>query len=594
MASFDVVVVGGGVSGVCCAIQAARLGAKTALLETEQVLGGNSSALLGVHILGAAVHGQRPWGQETGIIEELELEALHAGAFLEPPEGAAYFTALWSEILRRKCLESGVHLFLRTVGLSAERKGFRVVQVKAFDLARHEPVEFEVKHILVDASGDGHVAASAGCSWRYGREGRAEFGELFAPEEADTNIAGASLIYWVENTGRPVDYQALPGVPEYASEQELPYGKVDLWKDGRAVGVSWATEWGGHLDTLKDNDKIYAALVDQVLGLVDFAKHKAEGKEAFANYKLLWLSPRLGKRESRRFIGDYTLTQHDLYAQERLPDRVAYGGFPIDQHESAPDPDKPRIIYYDIPPLYDIPLRALYSKDVDNVMLAGRLISGTHVAHGSYRVMKTGGAIGQAVGACAALCSAYKLTPRAIARLHIEELQQLLLREDATILDLANEDREDVARGAKVTASWESPEHPADNVTDGVHRQFAEQPSHKWVGEGLFPQYLTVHFAKPQVVGAVQLTFDTKLRDYRGVNLQPAAFGQTPRAYRLWVVKGGQGKLVAEVDSNYQRMRRHSFEPLEAEQLVLEIDATNGAEWAGVYEIRAWRQLPLL
>jgi hypothetical protein len=592
---YDVVVLGGGLAGVSAAIQAARLGARVALVEREQVLGGLSSALFGIHILGATEHGNRPWAQETGLVEELELEALHEGAFFEPAPGVIpYFNSRWSDLLRRKCEEAGVHLYLKSLALSAERTGFKVSEVTIAQGSRHELRRLTIEHALVDATGDGDIAASLGCSFRYGREGREEFKECFAPEQPDLNVAGASLIYWLVNTGKPVEFTPPPGTPVYKDASDVIYGAPPVVRDGRSVVISWATEWGGHLDTLRDEDIIYRKLLEQIYATVDWVKNRSPYAEAMANYQLAWISPLLGKRESRRFIGDYTLTQHDLYPQERLFDRVAYGGFPIDQHEAAADPERPRIVYYDWPDLYDIPLRALYSKDLDNVLFAGRNISGTHVAHGSYRVMKTCGAMGQAVGACAAFCAAYGTTPRGVARMYLDELQQTLLREDATILGLTNDDPLDLARKATVSASSESPDLPAAAVTDGHNRQLADAPAHKWVAEGLFPQYVTLHFKRPTKIGAAQLTFDTNLNSYRGAQFAPRAIPETPKHYRVWLATGGQGEVVAEEEANYQRVRRHEFEPREAEQLVLEVIETNGSTHAGVYELRAYERWPQL
>jgi hypothetical protein len=161
-----------------------------------------------------------------------------------------------------------------------------------------------------------------------------------------------------------------------------------------------------------------------------------------------------GKRESRRLIGDYIMTQHDAVSARAFPDQVAYGGWSIDLHppEGIYDPGPPSLHHYLKRP-YSIPFRSLYSKNIDNLMFAGRNISVSHVALGTTRVMATCGVMGQAVGTAAALCIKRDATPRQVGQTHIKRLQQLLLKDDGYLIGLRNEDPHDLARSAKVTAS---------------------------------------------------------------------------------------------------------------------------------------------
>ena len=169
---------------------------------------------------------------------------------------------------------------------------------------------------------------------------------------------------------------------------------------------------------------------------------------------MIGVSPKAGKRESRRFIGDYILTQTDVENARQFPDAVAYGGYAVDVHD--PIGTQVKIIFHSVPPLYSIPYRCLYSQNIENLFLAGRLVSVTHLALGTVRLQKTLGAAGEAVGAAAHLCKKYNCTPRDIYHQHIDELQQLLLKRDATILWIKNEDSDDLARNAAITATSES------------------------------------------------------------------------------------------------------------------------------------------
>ncbi len=169
---------------------------------------------------------------------------------------------------------------------------------------------------------------------------------------------------------------------------------------------------------------------------------------------LEWVGSIPGKREYRRFVGDYVLNQNDIIAQEPFHDRIAFGGWSIDLHP-------PQGMYAEASGSkhmhadgnYHIPYRSLYTANVGNLLFDGRNISASHVAFGTTRVMATCAVIGEAAGTAASLCAAKGVSPREIYRSHLQELQQTLLRQDASVIGLRHEDERDLARLAQVSAS---------------------------------------------------------------------------------------------------------------------------------------------
>jgi len=581
---FDVVVVGGGLAGVCAAIQSARLGSRTALLERELVLGGNSNAHFKLHLLGAAT----PYGRETGIIEELEAEAGHRHAY-HPFEG--YLNPEWSEILRERCEEAGVDLYLKCSATGVTMEGRRIRGITAMDMLSHGPRDLEVGGTVIDASGDGEIAYSAGAAFRQGREASREFGESFAPSGADGKTMGSALLFSFRDAGHPVAFEPPRGTPVYETHDDLPMGEHLSYVDEESTPVSgqpviWQAQYGWPLDTAVDDGRIYSELLRIVYGIVDHVKNRQpHGAE---NYELCWISPYLGKRESRRFVGDYTLSQGDIFGPASFPDAVAYGGRSVDLHEVTDDGRHYRVIFYGKPPLYSIPFRSLYSRDIENLLLAGRLISGTRVALGSYRVMKTLATTGQAAGAGATLCARHSITPRELCRTRIDELQQLLLKHDATILGIVNLDEGDLARTARVRASSSSPGGEASNVINGVNRQLSPEPTNMWISEEGMPQSIVLELDEPKLMDTIFLTFDTNFSFNTDARTRPPSFGTTVRDYRLSVLLD-EWHVVATVRGNYQRRGRHPFPVTRASGIRLDVEAMNGGgRRARVFEIRAY------
>ena len=456
----QVLVIGSGVSGYCAAIQAAREGCDTILLEKDAVLGGNSGPNLGVGITGADRY--NAFATETGVIQELQEESAWVNGFTRVTPGTMpYNISRRNEAVIQTTLErAGVRLLKRHYARQPLLTDARITSVIAEDLAAFRTVRIDVDGLVVEASGDGQIGALAGADCDSGSESRTAFGERSAPAERRSWVQGTSLVAIAHRTDREVEFIPPPGTPEFTPR--LWHGRIGSYirhghgplSDGNDLVFLYITEAGGDMDTVRDDGAIYEILLRQLWAEWNHIKNGPHRDEA-KNWDLLWVSPKAGKRESRRFLGDVILTQTDLESGRRFADDIAYGGHDLDDHQSL-GPAGSNIFGHSIPPLYGIPFRACYSRNLDNLLLAGRLLSATHLAHSSTRLMRTGGAIGQAVGLAAALCFRYDLTPRQLHDQRRDELQQKLLRRDATILCRAIDGHDDLVRKVQITASSES------------------------------------------------------------------------------------------------------------------------------------------
>ncbi|NQT16282.1 MAG: FAD-dependent oxidoreductase, partial [Planctomycetes bacterium] len=439
---FDVIVVGAGAAGGCAALASARSGAKTALIQNRPVLGGNASSELGVPICGASV--SHPNARESGIIEEVGRIRARYGY---PKMSEAFRIAAEGE--------ENLSVFLNRHVFDVEMRDDRVIRgVKAIDTLAGTITEYRAKMFL-DCTGDGWVGYYAGAEYHMGREGRDEFGESLAPAKPDgITMSGClmgrlALSYRAEHMGTPTPYVAPPWAAKLPSAEKF----------GRSVrgiaGGNWWLEHPGDIDDLADPEKARDELIRISFGYWDYIKNAWPGREQAACYALTFVPITDAKRETRRLMGDYVLTQNDVQEGVVFGDRISYGGWSLDVHhprgifsgEEGPFDFNPRV------PIYTIPLRCLYSKNVDNLLFAGRNASVSHVALGTVRVQGTLAALGQAAGTAAAMCLDRKTTPRDLYRQHIDELQQTLLKHDQYIPQLTNEDPRDLARTARVTAS---------------------------------------------------------------------------------------------------------------------------------------------
>jgi hypothetical protein len=443
--AFDVTVIGGGLSGICAAIAAARLGQKVALVHNRPVLGGNSSSEVRVWVCGATGHGVNRYARETGIMGELFIQNQYRN-----PEGNPY---LWDvTLLEAVKAEPNLTLFMNTDVREVEadgEKNVRIIRsVKGWMMGSEREITFE-SEMFLDCTGDGLIGFLAGAAYRIGREARHEFGEEWAPEVADDITLGSTLLFYTKDTEKPVRFVA-PSFAKDITTTSIPIKRVI--RSGDSGCHYWWIEWGGELDTVDENEQIRDELWSVIYGIWDYIKNS--GNFQAENMTLEWVGSIPGKREYRRFLGDTILTQNDVISQRPFEDRVAFGGWSIDLHPPQgmyATESGSKHLHAD--GIYHIPFGCLYSRNVSNLLFAGRNISASHVAFGTTRVMATCAVMGEAAGVGAALSVIKGITPRELREQHLTELQQTMLRTDASIIGLHNVDSADLARKGTITAS---------------------------------------------------------------------------------------------------------------------------------------------
>ena len=423
----DLTVIGAGLAGMCCAVAAARRGRSVALINDRSVLGGNASSEIGVSICGACHQSLNGavYAKETGLIEEIRqmiCQYNSGGGYGEfAIMDAVFFDFIYNE--------KNIRLFLNTTVTDVECMDGHLISVYGYHSKSEQAYRFE-SPLFADCSGDGIAAYKAGAAFMQGSEGKDQFGEKNAPKQSNHTTMGNSIYFEIEDVGAKTTYTR----PRFAYDIEaLPFMQwIDIPENFREFGVTgkyWTLEVGGDWQIIKDYEDITLDLRKLAFGIWDYVKNSGKYPKA-DTYSLKRVYALAGTRESRRFVGDYVLTENDVEQFKQFEDSVAVGGWPMDVHAPKGIYDSlPATNFIPVTGLYNIPYRCLYARDIDNLFLAGRNISATHIAMGSTRVMATCAAMGQAIGNAAALCNDDVL-PRDV---NIELLQQTLLEDDQTI-----------------------------------------------------------------------------------------------------------------------------------------------------------------
>ena len=389
---FDLVVVGGGIAGTAAAIAAARQGLRVALLQDRPWLGGNASQEIRVSTQGTVLN---------SIVDEIN----------SAPHGNGADQAISDDLTRHQVVqnETNIQLFLQWRAFRANTNNSRITSLDARQTRTGEERRFHAP-LFLDSTGDGWIGFWAGALYRAGREARTEFNEPLAPTNSDAMTLGSTLMWRSRDAGHAVAFPAVPWA-------------TNVSKDYVVTSADWNWEYGLNRDTIRDAEEIRDHLFQAIYGTFSNAKKNAGN----ANLELSWVPYVAGKRESRRLVGDYILTEADVRNHPVFPDSVAMGSWSIDLHYTQAGAYD-FLTYADQRGVaeYWIPFRCLYSTNVENLMMAGRCLSATHVGLGSPRVMNTCGQMGVATGIAAALCKKHNTTPRGVYQSHAPELRSLL------------------------------------------------------------------------------------------------------------------------------------------------------------------------
>ena len=571
---YDLVVVGGGISGICAAISAARHGAKTALVQDRPVLGGNASSEIRMHICGADIHANKPNARETGIIEELQL----SNRYVNPQHSFSVQDYVFESTVRA---EKNIDMYLNTRVLESKTVSDRIVYVDAVQTTTEKKFRLYGK-FFADDTGDGFLGYISGAEFMYGRESKAEFGEPHAPDACDNKLMGNSLMFTAKDMGVPTPFVK----PQWA----YSYTESDLAHRDHSDFTSgyWWIE-AASPDTIADGENIREELVKMLFGVWDHIKNG--GDHGAENYALDWIGALPGKRESRRLKGDYVLTENDLTGGRRFDDAVAYGGWDIDIHENGCMVmlDNAPNMSFSTDYVYQIPYRCLYSVNIDNLFLAGRAISASHLAFGSTRVMATCGVIGQAVGTAAALCVKHGFSPRGLLS-HIEKLREILAVDDCYIPGYGLLLNNDLALSAKLSAASE--QHPVCNLVNGELRNMGDTVN-LWQSDGLSKngEYVTLKWDEPKKIKTVILRFDSDLSSELTITLSDGIrkgqkrFPQTLiKDYDL--IFYDKGNIVGELrqTDNILRLNRLKVDFV-ADEVKIVLKTTHGAVDASMFAV---------
>ncbi len=527
----DLCVIGGGLSGLCCAIAAARHGIKVVLVHDRSVLGGNASSEIRMHICGAKGENNR----ETGIIEEIILENFYRNPGLKYP--------LWDSILYEKAMaEENLTLLLNSSCLDAEMEGNRIEKIKAWQSNAETFHIVEAKY-FADCSGDSILSTLTGAKFMYGREAKKEFDERIPPDVADKKTMGMSCLIQIRETDHKVEFIPPEWAYVYETDSDLPY------KDHTKGDNFWWIEVGGEWDCIHDTDRCRDELLKIAYGVWDHMKNK--GDHDVDNWELEWIGFLPGKRESRRYVGKYIVNQNDVEAEGRFEDIVAYAGWPMDDHFPAGFyyQEGHPTIYHPAPSPWGLPLRCMISENIENLTFAGRNISITHAALSSSRVMATCSILGQALGTATALAINSCTT---VEKVDVPTLQQQLMEDDCYI-PWHQRAISELTKNAK--------------CTEEVIRNGAERGDENcWKGsEGDFIKYT---FDADTDISEIRLVFDSDLnRKYYNM---PCNYPLIQDKYKLpqtlitdYRIEGENAngeKFELNISNNHQRFVKHKVD----------------------------------
>lgn len=403
--AFDLVVVGGGIAGMCAAVTAARLGLTVALVHDRPILGGNNSYEVCVNLAGKT--NLPPYPNLGNLAQEFEppLVLLRATDGVAPP-------VTEDTRLARVAAEEGLTLLANQRVVGVETAGVAIHAVIAQDIVSGRRTRLTGRW-FADCTGDGDVGSLAGADYDITLTGHLGPTNLWRTTDTRVPAPFPSCPWAVDLHDKP-----FPGRGEYAAQWARP---------GLNALGQWFWESGFDFDPIADQERIRDRNFLAMYGAWDALKN-VDG--LYPNHRLSWAGHIAGKRESRRLFGDIIVTRGDLHGARTFPDACVPCTWHMDLHVPHRDYqcgfEGDEFISWCVegpfPAPFWLPYRALYSRNVTNLFMAGRDISVTHEALGAVRVMRTCGMMGEVVGMAAALCARHNTTPRGVYADHLAAL----------------------------------------------------------------------------------------------------------------------------------------------------------------------------
>jgi hypothetical protein len=405
---YDLVVIGGGAAGICAAVSAARLGVKVALINDRPIVGGNGSSEIRVGLTGQ--YDKNLYPNIGNVMKEIIMERPQNGG---PAE--AYNDHKKMQLLLNTpnlVFFPNLHVF------KTEMNQNRITAVVARHIENSSEMRFEGVW-FADCTGDGAVGYLSGADYRMGRESKYEAFESLAPLFQDSRLTGSSNLWAFETADIASSFPVLDWACQFNEKSAIVEDKPD-----------WRWEGGYTKNTITDAENIRDQNLRAILGNWSYLKNN---HPKYVKRRLTWIAYLSGKRESRRLLGDIILNQNDIQNQIKYNDASFTTTWPMDLHEPDPVnskyfPGEEFFSYCVQAPVYPyhVPYRCLYSRNINNLFMAGRNISVTHVAFGSIRVQCTTAMMGEVVGMAASVCKKYNILPRQVYLEHLDDLKNLM------------------------------------------------------------------------------------------------------------------------------------------------------------------------
>ena len=569
----DFCVVGAGLAGMCAALSAARHGAKVVVMHDRPIPGGNASSEIRMWVCGA--HGKDL--HETGLVEELLLENLYRNPGAIP---AVWDSILYGSLEYAENIELLLNCSCQAVKMNPDGG---IASVTGYQTTTQTFHTVKAAY-FADCSGDSVLAPLTGAEFRHGRESSREFDESIEPEKADSHTMGNSCLFQARQLKKKVKFTPPPWAKKFRKPEDIP-----PFRNTKLVGLEnfWWMETGGLGNTIRDTETNRRDLLELAFGIWDYIKNYSPEAKENAYWELDWVGFLPGKRESRRYIGDYVMNQNDVRNCGKFKDTIAYGGWSMDDHNPSGfyTQEKPTI-FHPAPSPYGIPYRALYSKNIPNLFFAGRNISVSHAALSSTRVMATCATLGQACGTAAAIAVKENISPREVGKKYIKQLQQTLMEDDC-FLPGFKRDIPKLSQKATLTVSNGA---NAELLRDGFDRNI-EGVSHRWdCKTGDSAEY---RFAKPQKISRVRLVLDSDLsRPEKNIvalrtTVQPEL--KLPatliKSFDLsWQSADGKWHTIEKVRNNWKRLL--VFDELNVEAAAVKLTIRGG--WGNNPGVFSW------